>query len=413
MQKEFILLIISLLIISCGKSPSRSEPDSNIASEKEQKPDEKPSVKVYIENSGSMDGYVKGVTEFEQAVYNYLIDIQIADFADSIQLNYINSKIISQPADISSFIENLEPNIFQSRGGNRGATDIAQILQLLLSEHNDSSVSVFVSDCIFSPGRGKNAEQYLINQQITIKSIVAEQLKKEDMAIVIYQLTSQFSGYYYNHEDKATLISDRRPFYIWLLGKPEYLKDLYRKIPENKFKGSGVENVFSITSVNQNAPYAVRLGSGDFKLDKLHSKNQIVNAQKSTHRKNTGLFTFSVDADFSAFLLDENYWKDARHYQLNDKDFQLSVAHSPKNSHGYSTALNLSSPIIKQSDLSIRLLMQIPAWVERMNDDSDLDIHTDGSMHKTFGIKYLIGGIYEAYTRENDYYTELKISINK
>ena len=32
---------------------------------------------IYIENSGSMDGYVKGKTEFEQAVYSYLSDIKI------------------------------------------------------------------------------------------------------------------------------------------------------------------------------------------------------------------------------------------------------------------------------------------------------------------------------------------------
>lgn len=34
---------------------------------------------IYVENSGSMDGYVKGKTEFEQAVYSYLSDIKISD----------------------------------------------------------------------------------------------------------------------------------------------------------------------------------------------------------------------------------------------------------------------------------------------------------------------------------------------
>lgn len=37
-------------------------------------------VSVYIENSASMDGYVKGVTEFEQAIYSYISDIKLADF---------------------------------------------------------------------------------------------------------------------------------------------------------------------------------------------------------------------------------------------------------------------------------------------------------------------------------------------
>ena len=34
---------------------------------------------IYVENSGSMYGYVKGVTEFEQSVYSYLSDIKISE----------------------------------------------------------------------------------------------------------------------------------------------------------------------------------------------------------------------------------------------------------------------------------------------------------------------------------------------
>ena len=37
-----------------------------------------PVVNVYIENSGSMDGYVKGQTDFEQIVYNYLVNLKLA-----------------------------------------------------------------------------------------------------------------------------------------------------------------------------------------------------------------------------------------------------------------------------------------------------------------------------------------------
>lgn len=35
-----------------------------------------PIINVYIENSGSMDGYVKGQTEFGHIVYNYLVDLK-------------------------------------------------------------------------------------------------------------------------------------------------------------------------------------------------------------------------------------------------------------------------------------------------------------------------------------------------
>jgi len=54
-----------------------------------------------------MDGFVKGVTEFEQAVYNYLTDIKISQFTDSMNLFYVNSDVIPQGSDISDFIEKL------------------------------------------------------------------------------------------------------------------------------------------------------------------------------------------------------------------------------------------------------------------------------------------------------------------
>ncbi|MDD4848252.1 MAG: hypothetical protein PHR53_05770, partial [Bacteroidales bacterium] len=138
----------------------------------------KPIINVYIENSGSMDGYVKGVTEFEQTVYSYLSDIKISDLTDSLNLLYINSKTIPWGSDIADFIEKLEPATFRLRGGNRQTTDISDLLKIILSETKENHVSIFISDCIFSPGKSRNAEQYLVKQQIGIKTNMAEYLKK-------------------------------------------------------------------------------------------------------------------------------------------------------------------------------------------------------------------------------------------
>lgn len=70
---------------------------------------------IYVENSGSMDGYVKGTTEFEQSVYSYLSDIKISDICSEMNLYYINSKMYKQPSDVKDFIEKLEPNTFRAR----------------------------------------------------------------------------------------------------------------------------------------------------------------------------------------------------------------------------------------------------------------------------------------------------------
>ena len=73
---------------------------------------------VYLENSGSMDGYVRGNTQFEDAIYRMLVDLNY--WADTLSLNYINSQPIPYRQDVSQFISDLEPQEFQQRGGNRG-----------------------------------------------------------------------------------------------------------------------------------------------------------------------------------------------------------------------------------------------------------------------------------------------------
>ena len=182
----YAIMALCLIISSCDAQSGRK----NRNGESEQPPQKtdtikqatiKPVVNVYIENSGSMDGYVKGITEFESAVYNYLSDIKISDITDTLNLYYINSEIISyaRSADadvIVDFINKLEPNEFKRRGGNRGASDIADVIKSILKETNENTISILVTDGIFSPGKGKDAEWYLNNQQVGIKTAMAEHL---------------------------------------------------------------------------------------------------------------------------------------------------------------------------------------------------------------------------------------------
>lgn len=368
----------------------------------------KPIVNVYIENSGSMNGYVKGVTEFEQAVYNYLTDIKISEITDSLNLFYINNKVIPQGSDIEDFILKLEPSSFQAKGGDLGTSDISNVLKSILSETKENEIAILVTDGIFSPGIGKDAAQYLVNQQIGIKNNMAEYIKLyPNTAIVVYQLSSQFDGYYYNREDSKTYIKSQRPFYIWVIGQLEHLNKLCHKVPESKFKGSGIQNVFSITAGNKAVDYAVKMGSGKFDLDKSAPKTTIKNLRKDTRGKqNTA--RFSVNANLSWFLLDDKYLQGVYNYEISNKDFNLTINKAVSKDFGYTHQLNFSSGSVHKGIVSVKLKTQIPQWVEDLNDN-DGSRSIDG---KTYGIKYQINGIYEAFTFNNNFYTELKININ-
>ena len=62
-------------------------------------------LKVYIENSGSMDGYMRQKSEFKDAVKSYVnaLDLQV----DTTELYYINTQISSFKADIANLEEAL------------------------------------------------------------------------------------------------------------------------------------------------------------------------------------------------------------------------------------------------------------------------------------------------------------------
>jgi hypothetical protein len=409
-QALYVIAVI-ILLASCGnsgkKTNEKTPPKDTIIVEKI-----KPTVNVYIENSGSMDGYVKGVTEFEQTVYNYLTDIKISQFADSLNLFYINSDIIPQGSDISDFIEKLEPTTFKNRGGKRGTTDISNLLKSVLDETKPNEIAILVTDGIFSPGKGKDAEQYLVNQQIGIKSNMAEYLQKyQNSSVIIYQLSSQFDGLYYNHEDTGTKINEQRPYYIWVIGENKLLNALVQKVPESKFKGNGVQNVFSITGGPKAVDYAVKMGSGNFDLDKKEPKTTIINLKKVNRSggcsRTSGKVKFSVNANLSGFLLSENYLCDTTNYELNNKNYRLTISNAVSNNFGYTHQLNFESGNVHKGVISVKLKTQIPQWVEEKNDS----FGTTPVKGKTYGIKYQILGVYEAFTISNNYYTEIKINI--
>ncbi|HBN46810.1 MAG TPA: hypothetical protein DD401_04090, partial [Prevotella sp.] len=63
-------------------------------------------------------------------------------------------------------------------------------------------------------------------------------------------------------------------------------------------------------------------------------------------------------------------------------------------------------------DVKIKLLNRLPQWIAASSTDSDLK--PDGMT--TFGLKYLLGGIFDSYNRNADddhAYFELDLELDK
>lgn len=407
-----IALAGTLLLPSCGGRPQApSNVDQTLKTET-QALDSLPNctVNVYVENSASMDGYVKGVTEFEQAVYSYISDIKLEDFCEALNLNYINSEILKQPDDVRDFIEKLEPSSFKMKGGNRGTTDISNLFKSIMEEQGENDIAVLISDFVFSPGK-RDASQYLINQQIGIKSQFATKLKEyPDYAVVLYRLTSKFDGKYYNKFDAPTQIKGERPFYIWLLGNREQLKRLTTSVCEKNVKGNGVSDAYSISSMSKQVAYGIlpmpRIGQ--FKLDHSNPKTNILSPKVDNKNLDTK-FLVSIGVDYSSFLLDDSYLTDPQNYEVNNKAYRVEIVKNSSSTSTYTHIIKLmldsSQPVISHGSIKISLLKNTALWANDLTDEEGVDINAEGAMEKTFGLKYLIGGVYDAYKADGNYAT--------
>lgn len=377
-------------------------------------------VNVYLENSASMDGYVEGVTDFENTIYEMLANIKTNNNTDSLNLNYIN-KIIpyhranAKSSDIKDFIKNLDPATFNARGGSRYSSDLAVVIETVLDRTNPSNASVLISDFVFSPGSGANAQDYLKNQNLSVNMKIKEKLKKEQFAIAIYQLKSDFNGPYFDLNDKPTPFKGQRPYYIWIVGTEPQVKSLLNsQVINNANKGLLEKAVFKSTEKAVDAPFKLVMSNrtGDFRLGA--DKDELQNPKANMN----GEFGFSVAVNFGGDLRGDSYFLDPAVYQVGN-NYTVSprlLTEKERSSpalKGFTHLLLLRTKQFTNQDIDIAVESKSPSWVE--NSTSLDDTHIKDGELKTFGLKYLIDGVSEGFnfmpTQEDNVISKIRIKI--
>ncbi|MCC6578037.1 MAG: hypothetical protein IT228_11900 [Flavobacteriales bacterium] len=380
-------------------------------------------VNVFVENSASMDGYVKGVTDFETAIYNLLADVKLSTFCDSLNLNYINSQVLKFPPDIEDFINKLEPTTFKERGGDRGTTDIKEILSNVLGRVNNRNMAVLVSDFVFSPGKNKDATEYLEQQQVGIRIDIAQKLDSFDLALAVIQLGSQFHGIYYDRNNSGIPIDNKRPYYVWLIGSREQIEEVRNKRILEQLKGrNGYMNMALYKkSGNGAAAYAVQHAKwkeGTFNRD---VSKGITGAEWN---KETKRFGFSIATDLSGSWQDESYLRDTSNYQVHPAYYVIKDIRAIKHddqlyNKGYTHLLELSTreavPLQPNETVRVELLARMPQWVNEHTSSDDTRMANDpAQMEKTFGLKHLMEGVHGAFHPDpNGSLTSIAIPITK
>lgn len=383
--------------------------------------DSKPIINVYVENSGSMDAYVNGNTEFKGAIRDLLVLMEHHyGKENNIIINFINSKIRKTEtlSDLSTFASNINQN-WRVDGEDIGSSNLNNIFKMILNNTDKNTISILFSDCIYSI-KGKNAEGLLTDEKSLTKAAFLGRWRQDSLSLAttIVKMNSKFNGIYYDKDNKKTSLNNEiRPYYIIVIGTNEVISDFNRKIPLSKDKIEGFDNKYIISSSTSEEPYYSILLStenfGRFKASRRHSNKEYVhgiediNLNTRNKGSNNQNFSFAFVANLSEIPVEPDYLTDINNYQTDNNNFsikEIRLIEKDKINPTDWNRIHQGNPthifIIEAkgtavSDLKVSLIKKMPKWVDSANilDDSNIKANLD----KTFGIKYLIEGIAEAY----------------
>lgn len=374
-RNKLLLSIIgsSLLLASCGGNG-----DGKVSlSWKEKIPvvQNKFNVKFYVENSGSMNGYLCDGSAFKNVIHYYANELE--DIADTTSFFFLNSQIIPFNDDIDNYTLKMTPQTFNNFGGVTTSSSLDKMLGLVLDNMSNSTVSVFVSDCILAVPYGQ-AEKYFSIAKDNVKKVFVKALRnRKDLGVEIFCLNSRFDGKYYQYGKEPQQIDCQRPYYMWVIGNQKILGEINHKIDTEGMEGYVQQVGFSNCS---SIPFTIVNEHGV-----VGNKTSIISRTKGKKAK------FLLRADLSSTLQGNSYLRNVANYEKKSPLVSIDEVRKIDDSdYPYEMVLSIFDKAQLDECIKVRT-MEVPQWVIEQND------MTGQNLKKTAGIKYIIGGVADAY----------------
>lgn len=409
------LIIVTIAVFGCKSRSGKNTGSKNIGSSKaievnvpKQEKDNPVPEKVifFIENSGSMFGYVKQANEFK----NSLVGLAYLPEFDKIAKSFyfINGKSDTlRKSDISiNYIGN-DPEILKNKLnpesfsiGDVRYSDLNRMFKIALDSTKNNQITVLVSDCIYDVGTEKDPLTALGIEVHKTQQAFRNRIENEDIQTLIIKTSSRFDGDYFYASKRGSLkISDGyRPFYIIFFGKTRLLNDMLTENSIGNKIAAPYQTARFFVNDDKVIPYQIvpsvkRIGS--FKLD-FRDNFHIIGAEPFN-----GKFQFTIAADFSPLPFSESYYASVNNFECLSSNFRVAeVEKIIKKIPGIAgthliTMFTEKNPL---GELEIVLKNVMPEWISA-TDIADED-HID-NIH-TYGFKSLTDAISEAYTFTNN-----------
>lgn len=436
-----------MLLHACGCGPNGRGPTRNpaapphgIGEDTTIAVNQATAVNIYIENSGSMDGYVNGHTQFKDDLRELLVMLKNQYGEERINLYFVNSAIY--PTGIQGDLVDI-PSKLNSKTikvGHTASSELNHIFKQVLAKTTQDTLSLLLSDCIYSI-QGNETGNLLNAQKSLTKDVFLTKHKNDaiDLSTVIVKLNSAFNGTYYDKNNRKIYLGDGkavRPYYLVVMGSETVVADFNSKVPLSKEKIADVENKFILSAQDfSKLTYRSVIQTvhdvGSYKPTRNSIvANGLVHGIEKVRVGNRAAdpFTFSVAVDLGKIPVEEDYIQDMDSYQVTKGNYELIAIHQYNTKDLKPSSLNLiqrygmtpthylvfQATSKNYTDLAFSLKKRIPAWVHDIHTDDDTDIH--GTLNQTFGFRYLVEGMAEAYATVSpsaDSYFEIEINIKK
>ncbi|MGY5846618.1 hypothetical protein ACW6QP_04300 [Salegentibacter sp. HM20] len=436
----FQILLLSVFVISCGRNTNdqgngNSTPANSPPTPLPANTPLNATVKIYFENTLSMDGYINGNTNFKDVFRELLVAVDNESNIDlDTEFFLLNNELTPTTfgVDNTKISEALTPSSTANKG-NKGSSNFEEILNTVLQNQKGDVISIVMADFIYSPEKEPDTPSAL-NKLRTYTQDVFQKAGNgnEDLETRIFSFSSDFNGTYYDINNKHISGIKNRPYYYFVIAPKALMNVFQHNIAKQLKNAPGYQNEALFTAVefpNINTQILTSTANNG----RLKSRGQELEV---VSYPNNGNLQFTVLADLSALPLNDNYLMEKDNYHLANSEFTLKdigrvqgknllfqemgeLKLDPSalvkiNDKKFTHAIVFTANGRISEDLVLALKKKIPAWVQQAHSADDRGIKNDSlEQSKTFGFGSLVEGVSRAYRQKagNDEYFKIRIPV--
>ena len=360
---------------------------------------------IYLDNSASMQGYVKGIQYLDA-----LADLMSIYPNTEARLMSNSAMVIKKGSELISKLANNDINYVGQSLLNNDLEYIVSDIEKA-NKMKKTKIAFFVTDGIMC---GPDSEirkdsNYNINHRQDLTNSISDVFKGKELGVSVYRLVSDFKGVYYCYDNSHKPIDALRSFYIIAIGKPKVVADfkenLIKRQKQSIFKLRPQNEIHFIESKPINQYLSINAGTDGNVVLSIDKNNTVVYDRSKIKSDKDINFQISFDAfknyKYSGIDLAKNV-----QVKIDGTEYKTeAIADSLRNALIVKVDKNRLKGTSDGSKVHITIPYFTPAWITStiVSNDNDLRFIQGLADESTFFFNYFINGIMNGVLSSSDF----------